>query len=50
MKVALDTNVLAYAEGIDGAASAGADRCLLLTQDLQEEFTWRGVTVQCHLL
>ena len=68
MKVALDTNILAYAEGANGSvmrdkalallqrlpfdgvvlpvqtASAEAQCPLLLSEDLQEGFTWRGVT------
>ena len=41
MRIALDTNVLVYAEAANGAL-----RCrLLLSEDLQEGFTWRGVTV-----
>jgi predicted nucleic acid-binding protein len=37
VRVALDTNVLAYAEGVNGYE--------LLSEDLQEGFTWGGVTV-----
>ena len=67
MRVALDTNILAYAEGIGDAprcaaairlieqlhildalivAVAAENRCrILLSEDLQAGFTWRGVTV-----
>ena len=75
MRVALDTNVLAYVEGVNGQARqrsaiapvAAADLAavhrlriwdslmvavaaeggcrLLLSEDLQDGFSWRGVTV-----
>jgi predicted nucleic acid-binding protein len=61
MRIALDTNVLAYAEGLGDEARCAAalqlmeklrmrraaeNRCrLLLSEDFQDGFTWRGVTV-----
>jgi hypothetical protein len=50
---AFDTNVLAYAEGVGDSercrlvmAVAAENRCrILLTEDLQHGFTWRGVTI-----
>ena len=56
MLVALDTNVLVCAAGLDGmpispwdavilSAAADASCRLLLSGDLQDGFTWSGVTV-----
>lgn len=48
MQVVLDTNILAHAEGLGDSARCDAARLLIAqlpSEDFQNGFTWRGVTV-----